>query len=243
MIGRRDYVYGLFRPDNGQVFYIGMGRSQRAYEHQRDRRRKKTAKNALICKMVDRLGFSEIPVVFMRTGLKHQEACDLEIALIYALGRTPNGPLLNVVSGGEGLKDPTEDFRTRHATLMRKVLSRPEVRQRMKMSALKRDRTGEWEAKRRARMADTDVREKMSASAKARVRDPEHEARRLALAHSPEARAKRSVAMKGRPSPLKGRSPSDATRAKMRLAKLGKAPWNKGYLVIRGPSHSVNGNR
>jgi hypothetical protein len=28
------YVYGLFRPDTGRIFYIGMGKNNRAWDHQ-----------------------------------------------------------------------------------------------------------------------------------------------------------------------------------------------------------------
>ena len=158
------YVYGLFRPDTGAIFYVGMGRNGRAWSHQRSRKKGKSHKDNIICKCIDELGYNEIPVVFFREGLSRQEAIALEITLIQGIGRRPNGPLVNVVRGGEGLADPPPEFRVKHGRRMRIVLSDPSIRDKMSKKAKARDRSGEWEIKRRARMAEPEVREKMRAA-------------------------------------------------------------------------------
>jgi hypothetical protein len=104
----------------------------------------------------------------LRNDLTRQEAIDLEIALIYAIGRHPYGPLANIVRGGEGLADPTPEFRIKHGKRMREVLEDPEIRAVMSIKAQARDRSGDWELKRRARMGDPDVREKMAAAKRGR---------------------------------------------------------------------------
>lgn len=46
--------------------------------------------------------------------------------------------------------------------------------------------------------------------------------------YSKETLESMGVANRGRPSPLKGKSPSEKTRQLMREAKIGSVPWNKG---------------
>lgn len=170
------YVYAMFRPDNGDVFYIGATESKNRLKQHLAGRRGRKAK--LIRAFVDILGYKDIPFVVIRDGLTISEATKLETIFIDAIGRYPDGPLLNVVRYN-GFVD---EFR----------------KQSMSESAKLRDRTGEDEAYRRARMGDADVREKMSESAKARVRTPEFEAKRLAAVTSPEAKAKRREKMQNR---------------------------------------------
>lgn len=108
---KKYYVYGLFRPDTCSIFYIGMGQEQRAWWHQTYRKRGRSHKDNIICKVIDDLGYSECPVVIIKDELTKQEAIDLEIALIYAVGRHPNGPLVNKTAGGDGSLDPTDELR------------------------------------------------------------------------------------------------------------------------------------
>jgi hypothetical protein len=169
------YVYILVRPDNSTPFYVGMGQGDRAWQHVKFRKRGRSYKDNLICKMIDDLRYSEIPIVFVAKGLTHEQACEQEIALIKSIGRHPHGPLTNVVRGGEGMADPTDEFRKKHGLLMQERLSSPETRSRMSAKAKARDRTGDWEQKRKE------------------------------AARSPEARTKQSLARKGKPSPKKGR--------------------------------------
>lgn len=194
----KHYVYALFRPDNASVFYIGMGHGSRAWQHCKARRRGRSHKDNVICRLVDDLGFREIPVVIIRDGLSREQAADLEIALIYAIGRHPNGPLTNIVRGGEGLADPTPEFRAAHGKRMREALADPSIRQKMSDKAKARDRGGEDEARRRARMSEPDVRERLRQAGINRERSPEFEAHRISRSLTPEAREKRRLSMAGR---------------------------------------------
>lgn len=170
------YVYALFRPDNGKVFYIGAtGNKDRLKQHLASRRGPKAK---LIRAFIDVLGYTDIPFVVIRDGLTVREAAELETILIEALGRHPDGPLLNVHLFSGVLDEAT--------------------RQKMSASAKARDRSGDDEDWRCARMSDPETRAKMSASAKARTRTPEFEAKRLAAVVSPEAKAKRLQKMKNR---------------------------------------------
>lgn len=143
------YVYGLFRPDTAEIFYVGMGMGQRAWTHEKNRKNNGGRKNQLICHLIDDLGFLEIPVVIFRSNLSLPEACDLETALIYALGREPFGPLLNVHQGGAGSFDCSSDTRAA-----------------MSSAAKARDRTGEWEQRRIEAARSPEARAKQSLARK-----------------------------------------------------------------------------
>jgi hypothetical protein len=199
------YVYILVRPDNSTPFYVGMGQGDRAWQHVKFRKRGRSYKDNLICKMIDDLRYSEIPIVFVAKGLTHELACEQEIALIKSIGRHPHGPLTNVVRGGEGLADPTDEFRKKHGLLMRERLSSPEIRSRMSAKAKARDRTGDWEQKRKE------------------------------AARSPEARTKQSLARKGKPSPKKGRPDDmpPEKRAKWREDMKSRPWYTDGVSEIR----------
>jgi hypothetical protein len=103
------YVYGLVRPDTNQIFYIGVGKDGRAFVHQKLRKKGRSYKDNIICKMIDELGYPEIPVVFIAKDITRSEACDLERDWISRLGRYPYGSLTNVTAGGDGLHDPTPE--------------------------------------------------------------------------------------------------------------------------------------
>jgi len=95
------------RPDTGTPFYIGKGNSMRRFQHiwnvrARIKRGMATKKDEAIAFFLD-AGF-EIPIVLVRENITNHEAVATEIALIDALGRWPDGPLLNKTGGGGGLR-------------------------------------------------------------------------------------------------------------------------------------------
>ena len=94
------YVYVLFRHDTGAPFYVGKGHGRRYVTTIRTARKGKSHKANIIWKA--RLAGKEIPLVIVQRDLSNEQACFIEIALIAAIGREPNGPLVNLTDGGEG---------------------------------------------------------------------------------------------------------------------------------------------
>lgn len=196
----RWYVYALFRPDNGDVFYIGASsREKRIREHLANF----SGKKGKMVKAFLQLGYKEIPMVVIRDYLNVEDAAMLETQLIGALGRLPYGPLTNIDLYSTLLTD--------------------EVRKKMSASARLVNRNTEAEERRIARMSDSDVRAKMSVGAKQRERTPEFEAKRLAAATSPEAKAKRSEKMKNR-----GWITDGITDSYVKLDEPIPAGWRRG---------------
>jgi len=93
------YVYALFRP-NGHVCYIGKGRGKRMNQHFRPSSLK-TMANRHLANIILKAG-GRLPCVKIRNGLTNAEAIAIEVAFIAAIGRLPNGPLVNRTDGGEG---------------------------------------------------------------------------------------------------------------------------------------------
>jgi hypothetical protein len=219
------YVYGLFRPDTAKVFYIGMGSGRRAWVHQPLRRKGRSYKDNVICKYIDELGYSEIPVVIFRDDLTHQEACDLEKALIYAIGRYPHGPLTNVVSGGLGVSDPTPDTRAKMSAAKK---GKPSPKKGIKYAASEKAKLSQlgkmWitngieshrhkvedpipEGWRKGRPSPSeDSKLKMAAAKKGKKQSESHKAKVVAFLktrdssflHTPEIKAKAALRRKGR---------------------------------------------
>jgi hypothetical protein len=102
------YVYVLFR-ECGTPFYVGKGRLNRWLDHERKKPRRPTHKDHLIAK-IKREG---IPIhkEKLKEGMTNEDALDLEIRTIKAIGRYPKGPLLNGTDGGEGHANPSLEAR------------------------------------------------------------------------------------------------------------------------------------
>jgi hypothetical protein len=95
------YVYGLFDAD-GIIRYIGKGKGRRWLLHEKKRPDKRNwAKYEFIIATLAVLG--EIPKVKIRENLTEPEAFEIETALINAIGRFPDGPLINRTNGGDGM--------------------------------------------------------------------------------------------------------------------------------------------
>ncbi len=121
--GRRFYVYICFRP-NGIPCYIGKGKEGRAFESAQGRNG-----NKHLSATVRRAG-GEIPVVILSDSLLEKEAFALEVQLIKAIGRKPNGPLVNLTDGGEGPAgrvQPAEE-RAHRGKKSQEAFQRPEVK-------------------------------------------------------------------------------------------------------------------
>lgn len=123
-------VYVMFR-QNAEPFYIGKGAHSRAeYDHIRDAKSpKNTKKLNVIRKLLRTLG--EVPTVIIRDGLSDEEASDIEIALIAAIGREDlgKGPLLNLTDGGDGVRGyrPTPFVKEKTRNGLLAAFAKPEV--------------------------------------------------------------------------------------------------------------------
>jgi hypothetical protein len=237
MTDRTDfYVYVLFT-ETGQPFYVGKGCGRRWSGHEREARantilpRANKAKLAIIRKML--AAGLEMPKVKIATNLTHERACEYEIAWIAALGRQPNGLLINQTAGGEG--DQGKPKSAEHLAKLAAVSARagakisaalrgkPKSAEHCaKVAAALRGKT--YSAERRAKMSAARRGKPLSAAFIAKRADRSAEtcakmrAAHLGKKHSAETRAKISAALRGRPhKPF-----SDQTRAKMSAAKRGK---------------------
>lgn len=114
------YVYILFR-ESGLPFYVGMGKGNRWEAHEMRAHQKRTHKDRLISAM--RENGPSLPKVKILEGLSKNEAFAVEVAFIAAIGREPNGPLINQTSGGDGVPGLSEETRRQIGEKSRQRLS------------------------------------------------------------------------------------------------------------------------
>lgn len=200
------YVYVLFR-DNSEPFYVGKGRGLRWLWHEKSAREGgDTHKDRLIRQILSRR--ADVPKVKVREGLTNDEARELEVALIAAIGREPRGPLINKTRGGDGCVEPSDDVRIAMGAANKGRKLSAETR--AKMSASKKGFKITAEA--RAIGAAKRIGLKRTEETKAKMRAAKL-GRKLTLAHvakiaaknrgkvqSPEARAKISAARLANPN-------------------------------------------
>lgn len=97
------YVYVLFRPWNGQPFYVGKGKGKRCKTHKTFGNKHRNKHIAHVFEKAAKLSL-EVPVVKVREDMSELEAFETEKALISAIGRDDIGlgPLANLTDGGDG---------------------------------------------------------------------------------------------------------------------------------------------
>lgn len=120
------YVYVYFRPD-GSPCYVGKGRGRRWRAHLT------RCHNAKLAAIIKAAG-GDPPLVKVRESLTAHQAREIEEALIKAIGRQPNGPLVNLTDGGDGARGrimPAEE-RVRRSQILRS----PDVNAKMVASHL-----------------------------------------------------------------------------------------------------------
>jgi group I intron endonuclease len=188
MLDRREfYVYIIFRP-SGAPCYVGKGCGKRWREHFKPSYLKRHH-NERLARIIKNAGGS-LPVVIIRSGLTNQQAIDLEKAFIAAIGRSPNGPLVNMTDGGDGqvglIFSQATRQKMREAALGR--INGPETRARI--SASNKGKTITEEQKKKMSFAhmgmpgtmtgrkhSDESRAKMSATQKGKKKSPEHRAK------------------------------------------------------------------
>ncbi len=152
-VTRRDfYVYALFR-EHGGVFYIGKGRGRRSEESATARTAGRNILKERAIKKTLRI-LRQVPVVIIADGLSETEAYDLERAFIAAIGRYPNGPLVNLSDGGEGFSDPTGTTAEKIRRSLTGFKHSPEARENMRLAHIGHPVSEETRAKMRAIMRE-----------------------------------------------------------------------------------------
>ncbi len=170
---REHYVYALYREDGVTPFYIGMGKGPRWTQHETMLRyQKRNHKWHIIKSMADR-GIT-VPKAKLAEGMTVTEAQALEVRLIAEIGREPDGPLVNISAGGEGITGlPAHIIEARGKSLSDTYARRPELR--AQISEVQRTRkrgprSHETKAKLRAANLGKSNWHKVSDEAKARMR-------------------------------------------------------------------------
>lgn len=218
------YIYVLFRPWNGEPFYVGKGQGGRAY-------RLRYRSNPHFRAIVDKAG-GAVPTVIVRSDLTEVEAFQIECALIGAIGRQVHGgPLVNLTDGGEGAAGSKRSVeqRARRSEWMRGNQNGAGYKHSAETINRLRDVNQNRSASTRAKLSDALTGRKLSPDHCAKIGDnkrgkklsPEHAAK-IGAAHqgqkrSEDARRNISAALKAS-TKNRGRPLSEEHRAKVSAA-------------------------
>lgn len=198
------YVYEHWRPDTGQCFYVGKGSGRRSHDFTTRNSRHKR----IVAKLA-RLGFAvEVRVVF---SSEDEDAVLTEERAITVSYRAQGHGLCNLVDGGKGGFNPSEETREKMRRRSRAQILSPETRAKIG-------------AAHRGMKRPEGTGAKISAALKGKNLSAEH-CTKLAAAklgkkrmpHSEETKAKMRAAAVGRP-----KSPQhvSAMRASWELRRL-----------------------
>jgi hypothetical protein len=189
------YCYVLFRLD-GSPFYVGKGRRNRWLVHEKEAKHGRSHKDHIILQIKEQ--GRDVPKVKVAHGLSHDQAVSVEIAMIAAIGRGADGPLVNLTDGGDGMHDATGEIGRKISKAKTGVKTGPRPR---------------------------DFVERQAAAFRGKKLPPMSERRReqnrkmmLEVWSTPEGRAKRADAG------MKGRTHTEETKEKMREAALSRPP-------------------
>jgi hypothetical protein len=186
------YVYGHYKADTGELFYIGKGTGDRAWQTSKGRRR-----NTHWQRIVDKHG---LEVRILEDGLTDEEAYAKERELIAEIGLNN---LANITEGGYGSTPNNQEVLAKRM----ETYQTAEYRNRRSELTRKQWEDAEFRERTIAARNTPEYRNRMSARFKGRTFSEEH-------------RRKISEAAKGRVSWNKGKTPSAETREKLRKAAL-----------------------
>ena len=189
------YVYMLVDPRNNQPFYVGKGRGNRCRFHLDEAKYYVDRKSLKLSKIRKLFSLGMEPnIVKVEENVTDAQAIDLEVLLISEL-RDIGISLTNMTDGGDGAQGykHTEEHIERMSSLFKNRVFSDETKQKM--------------------------RKPKSLEGRAAIA-----ASRLTSAYRPseETKRKTSEALIGRPSPMKGRTHTDESRAKMSASGKGK---------------------
>jgi hypothetical protein len=109
------YVYGHYRADTGEIFYIGKGHGKRAWV-----RKGTDGRSDWWHRIVNKHGYT---VKLLHEQLTEDNALQKERELIQLYGRQNigTGPLVNLTDGGEGGLNVGEDTRKKRSESVKKI--------------------------------------------------------------------------------------------------------------------------
>lgn len=229
------YVYILF--DKQAIpRYVGKGKNRRATNHLR------RSHNADVRRLVKNSG-GDLPIVIVRDSITETEAFETEAALIAAIGRGMDGPLLNLTDGGDGVsgyKWTPEQIAAVRAARKGFILS-PEARAKISAALSGVPKSPEHRAAAAAARKGIGIGQKFSQAHReaigrahlGKTRSPEAVAAMVAAhaAKTPEQRAQKSQRIT---MALTGKKLSAAHRAK--ISEVQKGMPKPRSSTIRSPS-------
>jgi len=117
--------YKHYRLDTQEVFYVGIGDSERPYSDD--------SRNPHWHHIVNKVGYR---IEIIKENLTWEDACEWEISEIKQIGRCDLGlgPLVNLTDGGEGSQGVivTEERKQNVSIGTKKAMQNPEVRQKLR---------------------------------------------------------------------------------------------------------------
>jgi len=197
------YVYVYFRGD-GSPCYVGKGSGRRWKVHL------SRPLNRHLANLVTAAN-GDLPVVIVHSGLTNEQACEIEIALIRAIGRKENGgPLVNQTDGGDGVRGRQQSDEERERR--RQIMNKPEVLAKLRVSHLGKP------SPRRGQKVSELSRARMSAAQIGKIQSAQTIEKRAAKQRG----QKRSADFSLRQSQFwTGKPKSETARRNMSVAKLG----------------------
>jgi hypothetical protein len=155
------YVYAHYKADTGEIFYIGKGRDNRAYQ-----KKKTDGRSEWWHRIVNKHGYT---IKLLHENLSSEDALAKERELIQYYGRQDisTGPLINLTDGGEGGLNVGELTRKKRSISVKKTTDdinyRKELSQRVKSqwdnNPERKQRVSEIV---KAKLASDDARRKLS---------------------------------------------------------------------------------
>lgn len=236
-------VYKHIRKDNGEIFYIGIGKTKRRITSD-------SGRNKYWHNIVNKVGYDwEI----IKSNITWKEACIIEQELIKKYGRKDlgEGNLVNMTEGGEG-------FTSNHTDMTKLIMSEKKTgknhwiygkhhtkESKNKISKSHLGKVVSEESKEKNKQSH--MGKKVSEKTKKKM-SKSH----LGKVVGEETKKKISLALTGRPKSkkhiesMRNRIITDETRKKMRDSHLGQVSWNKGGIVTNQVrekiSNSLKGN-
>lgn len=110
------YIYHLIDPINNEIFYVGMGKNDRMYYHEKSVNNNKFPNNnRFLFNKIKKIKNNGYKIIYKKLieNLNKYDAIKEEIKQIKNIGRRNlnKGTLCNLTDGGEGMLNPTKEIR------------------------------------------------------------------------------------------------------------------------------------